>query len=153
MSAITYNRIRSLSSSILAEGSVVKRRASAKELVEQLGNVETRRRLAVGGTPPRGSVSNLQAARHEALSNLWRLVIQSALRYVEAILFKKKTKLSRDDVCIPIKLVKLCHTYDAGIDYIKDNRKEYPRTRLSRKGTKSVIKFCLELLDHIWEPE
>jgi ataxia telangiectasia mutated family protein len=128
------------------EKSVITRRKACDELQQLLATPEVRRKLALEGTPARGTTRNLRASRHRALSELWRNIVQHAMVFIDMILDDKKVKLNRNDVTIPLKLIKLCHLYDEGIDY-RAGSKLQPPSRLSRSEIKKVIAFVFGLVD------
>jgi len=141
----TYREICSLSKDMLDESSVTKRRNAALQLQSKLGQLQVRRRLALEATPPahkRGRMT-IQQARHKALSHMWRTVIQNAVLAVQKITTGKRSKLTVADIMLPYKLLQYCDMPDEGVD---NASLRFP-SKLSRKVTKRVVKYCLDMLD------
>lgn len=126
------------------ESSASKRRASLTSLLGLLGDKHIRRRIAKEAIPERGSTPNPSAVRHRALSEMWKYIIQSLLKYVEDVVNRKKSsKLKSDDIEMATRIISVAVEQDDGIDA---ESREYLPQRIFRKESKMILNLCLELL-------
>jgi hypothetical protein len=140
----TYQSIRSLAKELLEEKAVKKRRAAAEKLENLLANPSIRRKLASEVTPPahkRGRVS-IHVAQRKALAEVWRYLIHNAVVASQQIVGKQKSKVTKDDVILPWKMLRLCSKVE------EDFGSPPNLPTLSKNEAKLLIRYCLEMLEN-----
>jgi hypothetical protein len=132
-----YDDIVRLRKKLLEANKVTDRREAAEDLLALLGDPQKRRRLFLG--VPVAEDEGRAAAqnkRHLAVSNIWQVLLKTAIKYVN--LFRNgKAKLRANDILLPFNLLKLC---DMPVY-------ENEPSKLSKPLTKELLEFCLDMLD------
>lgn len=135
-----YNEIKGLRKQLDDAGAVKKSRAASERLLVMLSDPDVRRRLAVEATPdapPPGR--SLRAIRRAALAEMWRVLIQSAITSAHLIARKGKSKLTNQDLRLPLKLLELCDKPDEVFDEAT--------SKLGREQIKLLYSYCMTMLD------
>jgi hypothetical protein len=139
----TYNRIRDLAFELQKETKVKRRRDVGEQLLGMISKDDVRKKLAMEATPSsvgRGELS-MAAARCNALSKLWTLIIHGAISAAESIgMGNSKAKLTLDDITLPHKLLKHCSKPDEAFE------EGIATPKLSKKTVRHALKFCLNML-------
>lgn len=139
-----YSEIKSLIKD-LNESKIKQRRMAGEKLQSMLSQPETRRRLAMEvSIPPsqRGLIS-IAGARRMALAEVWRLIIQSAISAVQAIV-DGKSKITESDILMPYKLIRSCDMHDE----VEDASIQFSNTKLDKKTTRIVFEYTMEMLEN-----
>lgn len=139
----TYNRIRDLALELQKETKVKRRRDVGEQLLGMISKEDVRKKLAMEATPKSVGPGELSvaAARCNALSKLWTLIIHGAISAAESIgMGASKAKLTLDDITLPHKLLNLCSKPDEAF------QEGIATPKLSRKTVRHALKFCLKML-------
>lgn len=135
----TYREILQIAGQ-LATGKATERRRAADKLSSLLRNALNQYKLAQEAAPQEGI--SVQASRVQAISNVYRAVIQAIVASIEAFT-TGSAKIQREDIENLKIFVVICDEKDVGVIYPEP---EWVEPKLGKKEMKKVIKCCLELL-------
>lgn len=144
-----YDRIKRLAMKLQEPGNVKERRRLALELEQLMSSYDVRVALADEATPTSHGPNDLSVAatRCLALSTLWTTVFTAAIGFTTGIIKgengKKGVKPTPADIGFPDKLLRAA----TGPDQVFDAH-GIAIPKLNRKTVRSIVKFCLEMLDN-----
>jgi hypothetical protein len=132
-----YQDIVRLRKQLIEANKVTDRREAAEDLLSLLADPQKRRRLLLGVPVAKDDGrAAAQHKRHIAVSNIWQVLLKTAVKYVK--LFRNgKAKIRASDILLPFNLLKLC---DMPVY-------ENEPSKLSKPLTKELLEFCLDMLD------
>lgn len=144
--APNYEKIRSIITQLQQGGTIRKKRELALQLEQYLSNVKFRNSLAEEAEPPTRSAGtddlSVPARQCHALSRMWASAFTAAIGFSTSTL-KGKSKATLEDILLPDKLLRA----SAGWDETFDGQGLQGIPKLSRKTVRSLLKFCLQMLE------